>query len=191
MELIFRGKHFPISDEFRDYAGQRLAKLAHYLPAVGHAIVDVRREAKGSDGRFVVQVTLNANGTFLRAEERSFELIAAVDATVDALSQQVKRFKERKLYRSERRVSKEDRLPVAESEEEEEPALPPGAELVSGRVVKIKRFAMKPMTEAEAIEQMELLDHTFFLFRDADRDCLTLLYRRRDGDYGMILPESP
>ena len=191
MELIFRGKHFPISDEFRDYAGQRLAKLAHYLPAVGHAIVDVRREAKGSDGRFVVQVTLNANGTFLRAEERSFELIAAVDATVDALSQQVKRFKERKLYRSERRVSKEDRLPVAESEQEEEPALPPGAELVSGRVVKIKRFAMKPMTEAEAIEQMELLDHTFFLFRDADRDCLTLLYRRRDGDYGMILPESP
>jgi putative sigma-54 modulation protein len=80
---------------------------------------------------------------------------------------------------------------VAESEEEEEPALPPGTELVSGRVVKIKRFAMKPMTEAEAIEQMELLDHTFFLFRDADRDCLTLLYRRRDGDYGMILPESP
>src|SRR3990170_6356044 len=137
MELIFRGKHFPISDEFRDYAGQRLAKLAHYLPAVGHAIVDVRREAKGSDGRFVVQVTLNANGTFLRAEERSFELIAAVDATVDALSHQVKRFKERKLYRSERRVSKEERLPVAEGEEEEE-ALPPGAELVSGRLVRIK-----------------------------------------------------
>ncbi len=194
MELIFRGKHFPISDEFRDYAGQRLAKLSHYLPAVGHAIVDVRREAKGSDGRFVVQVTLNANGTFLRAEERSFELIAAVDATVDALSRQVKRFKERKLYRSQRRVSKEERLPIPPSEgqaEEEEPSLPPGAELVSGRVVKIKRFAMKPMTEAEAIEQMELLDHTFFLFRDADKGGLSLLYRRRDGDYGMILPHSP
>ena len=191
MELIFRGKHFPISDEFRDYAGQRLARLAHYLPAVGHAIVDVRREAKGSYGCFVVQVTLNANGTFLRAEERSFELIAAVDATVEALSQQVKRFKERKLYRSERRVSKEERLPVSESGDDEEPALPPGAELVSGRVVKMKRFGMKPMTEAEAIEQMELLGHTFFLFRDADRDCLSLLYRRRDGDYGMILPESP
>ena len=190
MELIFRGKHLTISDEFRDYAGERLGRLTRYLPAVGHAIVDVRREAKGSDGRFVVQVTLNANGTFLRAEERSFELRAAVDATVEALSQQVKRFKEKKLYRSERRVSKEERLPVPESEEEEEPALPPGAELVSGRVVRVKRFVMKPMTEAEAIEQMELLGHNFFLFRDADRGGLTLLYRRRDGDYGMILPES-
>lgn len=189
MELIFRGKHLTISDEFRDYASQRLGRLARYLPALGHAIVDVRREAKGSSGRFVVQVTLNANGTFLRAEERSPELMAAVDATVDALSQQVKRFKEKKLYRSERRLSKEERLPVPAGEEEEE-ALPPGAELVSGRLVKVKRFAMKPMTEAEAIEQMELLGHGFFLFRDADRDGLALLYQRRDGDYGMILPED-
>ncbi len=187
MELIFRGKHLTISDEFRDYAGQRLGRLTRYLPAVAHAIVDVRREAKGSDGRFVVQVTLNANGTFLRAEERSFELVAAVDATVAALSQQVKRFKEKKLYRSERRVSKEDRLPP---EEELEPELPPGVEVVSGRVVKVKRFAMKPVTEAEAIEQMELLAHNFYLFHDADRDVLALLYRRRDGDYGMILPET-
>ena len=189
MDLIFRGKHLSISDEFRDYAGRALGRLTRYLPAVGHAIVDVRREAKGSDGRFVVQVTLNADGTFLRAEERSFELSAAVDATVEALSQQVKRFKEKKLYRSERRVSKEERLPMAEGEEEEE-ALPPGAEMVSGRLVRIKRFSMKPMTEAEAVEQMELLGHSFFLFRDADRDSLALLYRRRDGNYGMILPES-
>jgi putative sigma-54 modulation protein len=188
MELIFRGKHLTISEEFREYAEQRLERLTRYLPAVGHAIVDVRREAKGSDGRFVVQVTLNANGTFLRAEERGFELMGAVDATVEALSQQVKRFKEKKLYRSQRRVSKEERLPLPETEEEQ--ALPPGAELVSGHVVRVKRFAMKPTTEAEAIEQMELLGHNFYLFRDADRSGLALLYRRRDGDYGMILPES-
>jgi len=186
MELIFRGKHLTISDQFRDYASQRLGRLTRYLPSVGHAIVDVRREAKGSDGRFVVQVTLNANGTFLRAEERSFELMAAIDAAVEALSQQVKRFKQRKLYRSERRVGKEERLPLPEGEE----TPPPGAEMVSGHVVKVKRFAMKPMTEAEAIEQMELLGHSFFLFHDADRDLLALLYRRRDGDYGLILPES-
>src|SRR3989304_1246752 len=133
MELIFRGKHLTISDESRDYAGERLGRLTRYLPAVGHAIVDVRREAKGSEGRFVVQVTLNANGTFLRAEERSFELVAAVDATVDALSRQVTRFKEKKLYRSKRRVTKEERLPGAEAEEEEGPALPPGWVVGSGR----------------------------------------------------------
>jgi len=194
MEMIFRGKHLAISDQFRDYASQRLGRLARYLPAVAHAIVDVRREAKGSDGRFVVQVTLNANGTFLRAEERSFELMAAVDAAVEALSQQVKRFKERKLYRSERRVSKEERLPIPAGTESGESGegmeTPPGAEIVSGHVVRVKRFAMKPMTEAEAIDQMELLGHNFFLFHDADRDILALLYRRRDGDYGLILQES-
>ncbi len=189
MELIFRGQHLTISDEFRDYAGEKLGRLARYLPAVDHAIVDVRREAKGDEGRFVVQVTLNANGTFLRAEERSFDLMAAVDATSTILSRQVKRFKEKKLYRSERRVDKEERQQSPGGDEDEAP-LPPGAELVSGRVVRVKRFAMKPMTEAEAIEQMELLGHKFFLFRDADRDLLALLYCRQDGDYGMILPES-
>jgi putative sigma-54 modulation protein len=73
---------------------------------------------------------------------------------------------------------------------EEEPPLPPGAEIVSGHVVKRKSFAVKPMTEAEAVEQMELLGHNFFLFRDEDRQGLALLYRRRDGDYGLILPDS-
>ena len=188
MEMIFRGKHLTVSDQFRGYASDKIGKLVRYLPAVNHAIVDLRREAKGSSGRYVVQVTLNANGTFLRAEERSPELEAAVDAAVEALSQQVKRFKEKKLYRSERRVSKEERLPIAGGEEGEE--TPSEAEMVSGYVVKVKRFAMKPMTEAEAIEQMELLGHTFFLFHDADRNVLALLYQRRDGDYGLILPES-
>jgi ribosomal subunit interface protein len=187
MEIIFRGQHLHVEDRFRDYASERLNKLSRYLPLADHAIVDLRREAKGDEGRYVVQVTLSANGTFLRAEERNFDLLAAVDATTDALSQQVKRFKEKKILRSERRVNKED---LAPRPEEPRPALPPDTELVLGRVVRLKRFPMKPMTEAEAIEQMELLSHNFFLFEDADKGTLAVLYRRRDGDYGMILPET-
>jgi ribosomal subunit interface protein len=188
MDIIFRGQHLTISDEFRKYATDHLNKLSRYLPLADHAIVDLRREAKGDEGRYVVQVTVSANGTFLRAEERNFELMTAVDAATDALSKQAIRFKERKILRSERRINKEE-LYEAGKEEEEQP-LPPDAEVVGGRVVRHKRFAMKPMTEAEAIEQMELLGHGFFLFQDADRDGLALLYRRRDGDYGMILPEE-
>ncbi len=190
METIFRGQHLHIDERFRTYAGERLSKIDRHLPLADHAIVDVRREAKGDEGRFVVQVTVSANGTFLRAEERNFDLLAAVDATIDALSAQAKRFKEKKLLRSERRVDKEERLP-RDGEAEQEPPLPPGAELVLGRVVRMKQFRMKPMTEAEAIEQMELLGHDFFLFEDVDKDTLALLYRRQDGDYGMIIPESP
>jgi putative sigma-54 modulation protein len=189
METIFRGQHLHIDDRFREYANERLNKIGRYLPTADHAIVDVRREAKGDEGRYVVQVTVSANGRFLRAEERSFELTAAVDATTDALSRQAMRFKEKKVLRSERRVSKDERLPT-EPEEEKRAPLPPDVEIVMGKVVRLKRFAMKPMTEAEAIEQMEMLGHDFFLFEDSEKDTLAVLYRRQDDDYGMILPEE-
>lgn len=186
MDIIFRGQHLHVDDRFREYASERLNKLTRYLPLADHAIVDLRREAKGD--RYVVQVTISANGTFLRAEERNFDLLAAVDATADALSQQVKRFKEKKLLRSEQRISKEEMAAGPEGGEPQRRE--PDTEVVLGRVVRLKRFPMKPMTEAEAIEQMELLNHDFFLFEDADRGTLAVLYRRREGDYGMILPET-
>jgi putative sigma-54 modulation protein len=188
MDIIFRGQHLTLTDEFRSQATAHLQKLERHLKLADHAIVDVRREAKGDEGRYVVQVTVSANGTFLRAEERHFELLTAIEAASGALDRQAKRFKERKILRSERRVDKDHRLPLAEAEEE--PQLPDDVELIEGRVVRVKRFAMKPMSEAEAIEQMELLSHNFFLFRDADREQIALLYRRGDGDYGMILQDN-
>ncbi len=184
MELIFRGKHLVLAEDFRSYASKRLGRLARYLPTVDHAIVDVRREGDPSSGRFVVQVTVDANGTFLRAEERSRELEEAMDAVARVLSRQVQRFKAR-VYRSQQRLRK-----TSVAAESEEPALPLDTEIVSNRVVKIKRFVLKPMTGAEALEQMELLGHNFFLFRDGDKGGYALLYRRRDGDYGMIIPEA-
>ena len=187
MEIIFRGQHLHVENQAREHATERLGKLSRYLPMADHAIVDVRREAKGDVGRYVVQVTVSANGTFMRAEERNFDLLTAIDATTDALSTQVKRFKEKKVLRSERRVNKED---LVSPPQEPRETLPPDTELVLGRVVRLKRFSMKPMTEAEAIEQMEMLSHNFFLFEDADKGTLAVLYRRQDGDYGMILPET-
>jgi ribosomal subunit interface protein len=188
MELIFRGNHTHLSDGFREHAEKKLGRLSRYLPLAGQATVDVRREAKGSNGRYIVQVTVNANGTFLRAEERSESAEAALDAVSDVLSRQVTRFKQKKLIRSHLRQERE--AAAAAPEAEGVPELPPGMEIVSGHIVRRKSFAVKPMTEAEAVEQMELLDHNFFLFRDEDRGELALLYRRKDGDYGLILPES-
>ena len=190
MDVIFRGQHLTISDRFREYATEHLARIERHLPMADHAIVDVRREAKSGEGRFVVQVTIDVNGSYLRAEKRNHDMETAVDAVADVLDRQAKRFKERKILRSQRRVSKEDRLPDTGSTEPEDEPLPPDTEIVAGRVVRIKHFAMKPMTEAEAIEQMEMLGHTFFLFRDADREQLALVYQRADGDFGLILEEN-
>ena len=189
MDVIFRGQRVTLTDEFRSQATAHLQKLERHLKMADHAIVDVRREAKGDDSRYVVQVTVSANGTFLRAEERHHQILTAVEAASGVLDRQAKRFKERKVLRSERRVDKEHRFPGGERPEGE-PRLPADAELIDGRVVRVKRFPLKPMGEAEAIEQMELLGHDFFLFRDDDRNEVALLYRREDGDYGMILPES-
>lgn len=191
MDVIFRGQHLTIDDDFRQYATEHLQKLARHLPTADHAIVDLRREAKGDEGRYVVQVTVSANGAFLRAEERNFDLMAALDATAHALDRQAKRFKETRILRSKRRVDKERAVPGASIDEQAEPELPDGVEVIEGRVVRVKQFSLKPMSEIEAIEQMELLGHNFFWFHDADRDDLALLYRRRDGDYGMIIRESP
>jgi len=187
MDIIFRGQHLTIEDGLRAHATEHLEKITRHLPMADHAIVDVRREAKGEDGRFVVQVTISANGTYLRAEERNYDLGAAVDATVNALDRQAKRFKERKILRSERRI---DTHQLPEEAVEKAAPLPPDVEVIEGRVVRLKRFDLKPMTEAEAIDQMEMLGHNFFLFQDADRDEVALLYRRQDGDYGMILREN-
>jgi len=102
------------------------------------------------------------------------------------LSRQVRRFKERS-YHSGRRgeakdVARGEEPPLEEEEVEEE--------LVLGKVLRVKRFPMKPMDEEEAIEQMELLGHDFFLFFDTDANTYALLYRRRRGGYGMIIPEG-
>ena len=190
MDIIFRGQHVTLTDEFRSQATAHLQKLERHLKLADHAIVDVRREAKGDEGRYVVQVTVSANGTFLRAEERHHQILTAVEAASGVLDRQAKRFKERKVLRSERRVDKAHRMPVDGGEPEAEPRLPADAEIIEGRVVRVKRFPLKPMGEAEAIEQMELLGHDFFLFRDDDRNEVALLYRREDGDYGMILQEN-
>ncbi|MEO8456634.1 MAG: ribosome-associated translation inhibitor RaiA [Chloroflexota bacterium] len=191
MDIIFRGQHVTLTDEFRTQAETHLQKLERHLKTADHAIVDVRREAKGDDGRYVVQVTISANGTFLRAEERNKQLLTAIESASAVLDRQAKRYKERKLMRSGRRVAKEERIPNnSKSDESIEPRLPDDAEIIEGRVVRMKRFPLKPMGEAEAIDQMELLGHDFFLFRDADRDEVALLYRREDGDYGMILQEN-
>ncbi len=93
------------------------------------------------------------------------------------------------MYRSERWLDKDWGQRLSEGDEDGA-SLPPGAELVSGRVVRVKSFAVEPMIEAATIEQMELLSHKFFLSRDVDNDGLALLYCRQDGDYGMISVES-
>jgi putative sigma-54 modulation protein len=192
MELTFRSRHVTVTDSLREYTSRKLSRLGRYLPLVDEAVVELKQEGGENARRYVVQLTVNCNGTYLRAEERGSRLLPAIDAAADILSHQARRYKE-KVYHSDKHVKARGAAlvgKVAEPEEVEEEEEDQETEIVLGRVVRVKRFAVKPMSEEEAIEQMELLHHDFFLFFDADANTYALLYRRRDGDYGMIIPEA-
>jgi putative sigma-54 modulation protein len=191
MELIFKAHHQHLDESFKLYARRKLDRLSRYMPAVDEAVVEVRREStRSAEQRYVVQVTVNSRGTWLRAEERAADPRVAVDLVSDALGRQVRRHKDR-VYRSghtgRQRARATLRVPEIEREElaeEDEEGL------ILGRVVREKRFPIQVMSVEEAVEQMELLGHNFFLFHDSDEGGYALLYRRRDGDYGLIRPEK-
>ncbi len=183
MELEIFGKNLEVSEAIQTYIQKKIGRLARYLSRLSEAKVEIHEEkTKSPQHRFTVQVTLNCKGTLLRGEEKGENIYVAVDAVAEVLTRQIERYKG-KLYKKGRGVSLARQASVSEevTAGEDAEALP--------KVVKVKRFAVKPMSVPEAVEQMELLGHDFFLFVNADNDRLNLLYRRESDDYGLIEPE--
>jgi len=177
MELQIIGKNVQLVPEVRHYIERKLSKLGRHLPNITESKVEVSEEkTKSPQQRFVVQVTIETRGTLLRGENKGENLLEAIDKVVTTMDRQIEHYKG-KLYDKRRGGS------FARSEFSEK------AETTPPSVVKVKRFAVKPMSVAEAIDQMELLGHDFFLFFNADNEELNLLYRRKDGNYGLIEPE--
>jgi len=181
MELqIIAKNNVEVSETLKAYIEKKIGKLDRYLPTISEGKVEISREgAKQPEQRFTVQVTLDSKGVLIRAQEKSKDIRTAIDKVVNVLSKRIERYKG-KLYYKGRGISLARQGAAIEAEEIEAPK----------RVVKTKRFLVKPMPVDEAISQMELLGHDFFLFIDADTERLNLLYRRKDGNYGLIEPES-
>lgn len=179
MELQLRGKNLEISKAVRNYVHRKLSRLTRPLSDVSQVEVEISREmTKSPEHRYVVQVTMNHGVTMLRGEERAVHLYATIDSVMDVMERQIERYKGK--LQEKRRVAslgKAETSPAVEAEAEQ-----------SKRVVKIKQFVVKPMSVEEAIDQMELLGHTFFIFLDDSTLKLNVLYRRRDGNYGLIQP---
>ena len=184
MELVIKGKNLEVEEAAQEYIRSKIGKLERHLPDIGEVKVELSQEmTKAVESRYVVQVTINSHGALLRGEERASNITAAVDSVVDVLNRRIERFKG-KLYRSKRRrTPPPTKQPAAELTEPEEVA-------EEGReIVKVKRFPVKPMSPEEAVDQMELLSHDFFLFFNSENEHFSLLYRRSDGNYGLIEPE--
>ena len=192
MEMQIQSRNHRLTANARDYLTRKLERIESRvnLPIDAHVVVSEEKTRSQQD-RIVVEVTLRCNGTLLRGQRRAPSVRAAVDALANTLDRRVAHFKSR-AYRSEAAYRhggihsiREMEDPGAPEPDEDEPE-----ELELGRVVRAKRFPMKPMSVDEAVVQMELLEHAFYLFHNAATGAHNVLYRRNDGDYGLIEPEE-
>lgn len=177
MQLIITGKNMGVPDRLEAYVRRKIGKLERYLNDPAEAQVELSEEnTRNAQQRQVVQVTIFKNGTIVRGEERAADMSAAVDAVVEKLERQIKRYKEKN-------VAKKRRAQAFEMESEPAPAT------AEPRIVRVKRFPLPPMNEDEAIDQMELLGHSFFVFNNQTNGKLNVVYKRDDGNYGLLEPE--
>lgn len=188
MELSIQGHNVEVTTRLENYVEKKTGRLDRYMPNLTKIHVDLSAEnTRSAVERQVAQMTIrDERGTILRAEERSNDMFAAIDAVIDKLYRQIQRYqgKRRRKWRgggatTDDFVEVEPELFEDEEEIDEE----------EQRIVRYKRFALHPMSAEEAMEQMELLDHDFFVFFNIEDDGVNVLYKRRDGNYGLLQPE--
>lgn len=173
MKFQFRGKNIQVTDPLKEYVEKRLKKLNKYFENNPEAIVTLIVEKD----RHRVEVTIPINGFILRGEEESVDMYTSVDLVEEKLEKQLVKYKAR--FMKKKGASIKDILTG-------QPETPVDDEPI---IVRTKRFAIKPMPVEEAIMQMNLLGHSFFVFSNGDTEEVNVIYRRKDGNYGLIEPE--
>ena len=177
MRLQVKGRNLEVSDSIRSYAEEKLSKLDRHLAAPTQVELELAVEKNPSiSANHVAEATVWTKGPVLRARETSPDMRASIDQLVDKLERQVKR------YRDKRR-----RRPSAGPETAE--VVPVDADEAESLIVKTKQFPVKPMSPEEAVLQLELVGHDFFVFRNAESGEVNVVYRRRDRNYGLIEPQ--
>ncbi len=166
-------------EKMLDYAEEKIGRVEKFY----NDILDTTLVLSDKKGRTSAEVTLRLNGRIIRAETEEQNLRTAIDRLSDKLESQLRKFKERSVDRT-RKVSKGNNPDISFSD-------PVATEQEFVDILRIKKFTVAPMTDEEAVEQMELLGHDFFLFyrMRGDNEGLTLLYRRKNGGYGLLIPE--
>jgi putative sigma-54 modulation protein len=176
-------RNMRLTDNTREYIEKKAAKLERYLQEIDEIRVEVShvKTARNANDRQVAQITLRGKGFILRTEERADDVHAAFDTALDKMQRQIERYKG-KHYRG-----RGDGRSAAEVAEEEWPVDETGELLPL--IARRKKFVLVPMSEDEAVEQMRLLGHdNFFVFFNIEQNSIQVLYRRRNGTYGLIEP---
>lgn len=171
MKFTFTEKKIDATPAMKEYAEKKISKIDKYFKTDSEAFVTFSTER----GRYIAEVTIKNNGMFYRVKETTSDMCASIDSAVASIERQIRKNKTR-LEKRLRTDAFERVIPMAEEEPEEE-----------FRIVRNKRFSIQPMSVQEAILQMNLLEHEFYAFRNADEgDAFAVVYHRKDGGYGLI-----
>ena len=176
MEIIIHGDKIKITDAMKDYLKEKLAKLEKYLENSDNVRANVMVKVKNREQ--TVEITIPLKSFILRSEETKEDYYAAVDKTIDKLERQIRKNKT-KLMSKHNKSTQEFNFSEIEAEEEKN----------TSKIVKRKTIEVKPMNEEEAILQMELLGHEFYMYKDEETGLPAVVYKRHDGNYGIIESE--
>jgi len=177
MKLIVQGKGINLTDDVINYAEKRFSTAERFFENIQEANLIISKER----GLFKSEVTISMSGTVIRGESRTQDIYSSIDDVLDKIKRQIKKYKESFVERrreTKKFLEKTESSSSTPTEVEEFP-----------KIVKVKRFVLKPMDEEEAIMQMELLGHNFFVFLNSNTDKINVVYKRNDGNYGLIEPE--
>lgn len=190
MKLVIHGKNIEITDAIREYVNQKIEKAVSHFQNLTTEVdvhLSVARNPR-INTKQAAEVTIYANGTVIRAEESSESLYASIDLVADKIARQLRKYKERRLDKKTNALPKtgevvEQQPVVGDLVGDREPELPT-------EVVRTKYFAMPPMALEEALEQLQLVGHDFYMFRNAETGEINVIYERNHGGYGVIEPRN-
>ncbi|WP_346353451.1 ribosome hibernation-promoting factor, HPF/YfiA family [Azotosporobacter soli] len=174
MTIAVRGKNIEITPALKDYVTKRVSKVTKYFDNIG----EMSAVLKVEKGRHIVELTVPINGMILRGEEATADMYASIDQVVEKIEKQIEKYKTKLAKRMKSGTFKSELVQSALQEEDDDT-----------KVVKTKRFAVKPMYVEEAVLQMNMINHDFYVFTNTETEEVNVVYRRKDGHYGLIEPE--
>ena len=174
MSINVKGRNVDVTPAMKDYVEKKIAKITKQFKAVG----DITAVLKIEHGYHIAEITVPASGILLRAQESTKDMYSSIDLVVEKIERQIHKYKTRLMKRKYANFVEAPAPAPANVEEDGE-----------FEIIKSKKFTLRPMNVEEAILQMNLLNHDFFVFYDAELDGVNVVYRRKDGKYGLLSPE--
>jgi putative sigma-54 modulation protein len=176
MQVTVIGKHIEVTDALRQYATEKFGKLEKYLPKAVQISVSLSVVKKV---HHIAEASIKSNGLLIQASEETEEMYSAIDLLIEKIERRVRRYKEKLVDHKHQGAKAETTWSSASPSEDRVP-----------EIIKTKRFDLKPMLPEEAVMQMELLDKEFFIFANAGSGLVNVIYKRKDGNVGLIEPAS-